>query len=90
MVSSTSHPEMKIAMRGGGGVNYGAGGRVTVQQENNIGSIITMLIDDQGADLDQILTDNRDHRTQECRDRLETNSVQVNLEHNVYKIIKLD
>ena len=90
VVSSTSHPEMKIAMRGGGGgvVNYGPG-RVTVQQENNIGSIITMLIDDQGADLDQILTDNRDHRTQECRDRLETNSVQVNRDHNIDKIIKL-
>ena len=79
VVSSTSHPEMKIAMRGGGVVNYNTGGRVTVQQENNIGSIITMLIDDQGADLDEILTDNRDHRSQECRDRLETNNVQVNL-----------
>jgi len=37
-------------------INSGAG------HGDNIGSIITMLIDDQGADLDQILTDNRDTR----------------------------
>ena len=43
------------------------------QQHDNIGSIITMLIDDQGADLDEILTDNGDGS---CRERTDS-GVQV-------------
>ena len=71
IVSSTSHPELKIAMNPNLGQvragTYQAGSR---QQENNIGSIITMLIDEQGADIDEILIENRD-RASECRERLE-------------------
>ena len=71
IVSSTSHPELKIAMNPNLGQvragTYQAGSR---QQENNIGSIITMLIDEQGADIDEILIENRDRAT-ECRERLE-------------------
>lgn len=71
VVSSTSHPEMKGAMRGYGNMRPGAGG-----QGDNIGSIITMLIDDQGADLEDILTDSSrgpgEARDQDqCRERLE-------------------
>jgi len=68
IVSSTSHSELKgplnpnmVQLRG----SY------PVRQHDNIGSIITMLIDDQGADLDDILTENRE-RSSEGRDtRLE-------------------
>ena len=42
MVSSTSHPEMKAAMRTGPGA--GPGYHAVAAGENNIGSIITMLI----------------------------------------------
>ena len=76
VVSSTSHPELKIAMnpnlsqlRGGA---FQSGPRQ--QQDNNIGSIITMLIDEQGADIDEILIENRDRAT-ECRERLEGTEV---------------
>ena len=76
IVSSTSHPELKIAMnpnlsqlRGG---TFQPGPRQ--QQDNNIGSIITMLIDEQGADIDEILIENRDRAT-ECRERLEGGEV---------------
>ena len=64
VVSSTSHPEMK-AMRGYSNMRPGpgAGG-------DNIGSIITMLIDDQGADLEDILTDSG-RGPGEARERLE-------------------
>ena len=75
IVSSTSHPELKIAMNPNLGQvragTYQAGSR---QQENNIGSIITMLIDEQGADIDEILIENRDRAT-ECRERLEGTEV---------------
>ena len=72
-MSSTSHPEHKVAMnpnlvRGGA---FQTGPR---HQDNNIGSIITMLIDEQGADIDEILIENRD-RTTECRERLEGTEV---------------
>ena len=56
VISSTSHQPEKISMKSNTFINSGAG------HGDNIGSIITMLIDDQGADLDQILTDNRDTR----------------------------
>ena len=69
MVSSTSHPELNVANVRTNYNHVGAGR--TVQQENNIGSIITMLIDDQGADLDEILTDNR---SADCRSRLDPSS----------------
>ena len=62
VVSSTSHPEIK-AMRGYSNMRPGAGG-------DNIGSIITMLIDDQGADLEDILTDSS-RGPGEARERLE-------------------
>ena len=42
VVSSTSHPEMKAAMRTGPGA--GPGYHAVATGENNIGSIITMLI----------------------------------------------
>ena len=42
VVSSTSHPEMKAAMRTGPGA--GPGYHAVAAGENNIGSIITMLI----------------------------------------------
>jgi len=61
IVSSTSHPEMKSAldpsMRGDPSMVHLKSSYPVRQQENNIGSIITMLIDDQGADLDDILTE---------------------------------
>jgi len=69
VVSSTSHPELNVANVRTNYNHVGAGR--TVQQENNIGSIITMLIDDQGADLDEILTDNR---SADCRSRLDPSS----------------
>ena len=75
VVSSTSHPEMKAAMRTGQGA--GPGYHAVAGGENNIGSIITMLIDDQGADIDEILTENRDQRAAECRERLEGPGLQV-------------
>ena len=65
VVSSTSHPEMK-AMRGQGYSSMRPG-----SQGDNIGSIITMLIDDQGADLEDILTDSRTEDRGQCRERLE-------------------
>ena len=65
VVSSTSHPEIK-AMRGYSNMRPGAGGG-----GDNIGSIITMLIDDQGADLEDILTDSRTEDRGQCRERLE-------------------
>ena len=67
VVSSTSHPEMK-GMRGQGysSMRPGPG-----SQGDNIGSIITMLIDDQGADLEDILTDSRTEDRGQCRERLE-------------------
>merc|ERR1712038_1743987 len=54
IVSSTSHPELKIAMNPNlGQTRAGAfQGGPRQQQDNNIGSIITMLIDKQGADID--------------------------------------
>ena len=71
IVSSTSHPELKIAMNPNlGQVRAGTYQTGSRQQENNIGSIITMLIDEQGADIDEILIENRD-RASECRERLE-------------------
>ena len=71
IVSSTSHPELKIAMNPNlGQVRAGTFQAGSRQQENNIGSIITMLIDEQGADIDEILIENRD-RASECRERLE-------------------
>jgi len=79
VVSSTSHPEMKVTMRAN--YNHVGAGRV-VQQENNIGSIITMLIDDQGADLDDILTDNR---SADCRTRLEPQSGNTQVHHTEIK-----
>jgi len=66
IISSTSHPELKatngnmVHLRS----NYQASSR---HQDNNIGSLITMLIDDQGADLDDILTESRE-RNSEGRD----------------------
>ena len=42
VVSSTSHPEMKAAMRTGQGA--GPGYHAVAGGENNIGSIISMLI----------------------------------------------
>ena len=75
IVSSTSHPELKIAMNPSlGQVRAGTFQAGSRQQENNIGSIITMLIDDQGADIDEILIENRD-RANECRERLEGTEV---------------
>lgn len=69
IVSSTSHPELKspltptmVHLRGSYPVR---------QHENNIGSIITMLIDDQGADLDDILTENRERSSEGRETRLE-------------------
>lgn len=55
IVSSTSPPEMKS-------LGSGRTGQFPTRQHdhNNIGSIITMLIDEQGADLDDILTENRE------------------------------
>ena len=72
VVSSTSHPELKIAMN----TNLGQvrPGEFSRHQDNNIGSIITMLIDEQGADIDEILIENRDRAT-ECRERLEGTEV---------------
>jgi len=65
VVSSTSHPEMK-GMRGQGYTMRPG------SQGDNIGSIITMLIDDQGADLEDILTDSRTTEDRgQCRERLE-------------------
>ena len=64
VVSSTSHPEMK-GMRGQGYTMRPG------SQGDNIGSIITMLIDDQGADLEDILTDSRPEDRGQCRERLE-------------------
>jgi len=59
VISSTCHPELKnpamVQMRG----NY-----PIRSQENNIGSLITMLIDDQGADLDDLLTENRERNSE--------------------------
>eukprot|EP00092_Neocalanus_flemingeri_P027130 GFUD01029421.1.p1 GENE.GFUD01029421.1~~GFUD01029421.1.p1 ORF type:complete len:308 (-),score=110.98 GFUD01029421.1:735-1658(-) len=70
IVSSTSHPELKgplnpsmVQLRG----NY-----PVRQHDNNIGSIITMLIDDQGADLDDILTENRERSSEGRETRLES------------------
>ena len=76
IVSSTSHPELKIAMNPNlGQTRAGAfQGGPRQQQDNNIGSIITMLIDEQGADIDEILIENRDRAT-ECRERLEGSEV---------------
>ena len=75
IVSSTSHPELKIAMNPSlGQVRAGTFQAGSRQQENNIGSIITMLIDEQGADIDEILIENRD-RANECRERLEETEV---------------
>jgi len=69
IVSSTSHSELKgplnpnmVQLRGSYPVR---------QHENNIGSIITMLIDDQGADLDDILTENRERSSEGRETRLE-------------------
>ena len=77
VVSSTSHTELKIAMNPNlAQGRQGVGGYQARHQDNNIGSIITMLIDDQGADIDEILTENRDQRAAECRERLEGTDVQ--------------
>ena len=60
VVSSTSHPEMKAAMRGYGNMRPGAGG-----QGDNIGSIITMLIDEGNTvDIDDILTEEQCRQSQ--------------------------
>ena len=73
VISSTSNPEqlLKISMKS----NYMSAGSGGAGQHDNIGSIITMLIDDQGADLDEILTDNGDQTGHSCRER--TDGVQV-------------
>ena len=72
IVSSTSHTELRSAINPNMVQGYQAR-----HQDNNIGSIITMLIDDQGADIDEILTENRDQRAAECRERLEGPGLQV-------------
>jgi len=69
IVSSTSHPELKSPLAPG--MVHLKGSYPVRQQENNIGSIITMLIDDQGADLDDILTENRERSTEGVETRLE-------------------
>ena len=74
VISSTSNSEqvLKISMKS----NYlSNGSQGSTGQHDNIGSIITMLIDDQGADLDEILTDSGD-QTGHCRERTDS-GVQV-------------
>jgi len=68
IVSSTSHPELKSPLDPS---MVHLKGYPVRQQENNIGSIITMLIDDQGADLDDILTENRERNSECVEARLE-------------------
>ena len=67
VVSSTSAHEQGANGAGDGVSNVVNG----VRQHDNIGSIITMLIDDQGADLEDILTDSRPEDRGQCRERLE-------------------
>jgi len=73
IVSSTSPSDLKVGP--GSGHNPGMvqlrGTYPVRQHENNIGSIITMLIDDQGADLDDILTENRERSSEGRETRLE-------------------
>lgn len=82
VVSSTSHPEIK-AMRGYSNMRPGAGGG-----GDNIGSIITMLIDDQGADLEDILTDSS-RGPGEARERLEA-GLQVSVTRKTTKNLNRD
>jgi len=69
IVSSTSHAELKTPLASN--MVHLKGSYPVRQQENNIGSIITMLIDEQGADLDDILTENRDRNSEGVETRLE-------------------
>jgi len=69
IVSSTSHPELKTPLVPS--MVHLKGSYPVRQQENNIGSIITMLIDEQGADLDDILTENRDRSSEGVESRLD-------------------